>query len=291
MGKSTMETSQRERWWRTWEWGINPQPRQRHWSEGVREYFSCHLPSASGRLNWFARAVVAKHHKLGGLNNGPVSSYSSGGKKPEIKMLARPRPPAGAGAGSTAGFLWLLEASQSRTAPSTHGVLCVCMSVSKFPIYKVTSHIEWGPTPFQYDQFLTNYVSVWACLIASIVSDSVTLSGSLVHGILQARILEWVAISYFRGSSQPRDPTHVSCIGRWVLYHCTSWEAQLCLQWHFFPDKVTDWGIRNEGFNIGTVGGQADIQPIIEASKTWIERYLLDFSINEGHWSYIGLPW
>ena len=34
--------------------------------------------------------------------------------------------------------------------------------------------------------------------------------GSSVHGTLQARILEWVAISSFRGSSQPRDQTHVS---------------------------------------------------------------------------------
>ena len=36
--------------------------------------------------------------------------------------------------------------------------------------------------------------------------------GSSVHGNLQARILEWVAIPSFRGSSQPRDQTHVSCI-------------------------------------------------------------------------------
>ena len=36
--------------------------------------------------------------------------------------------------------------------------------------------------------------------------------GSSVHGILQARILEWVAISFSRGSSQPRDPTQFSCI-------------------------------------------------------------------------------
>ena len=36
--------------------------------------------------------------------------------------------------------------------------------------------------------------------------------GSSVHGILQARILEWVAIPFFRGSSQPRDRTRVSCI-------------------------------------------------------------------------------
>ena len=36
-----------------------------------------------------------------------------------------------------------------------------------------------------------------------------SLSGSSVHGIFQARVLEWVAISFFRGSSQPRDRTQV----------------------------------------------------------------------------------
>ena len=46
--------------------------------------------------------------------------------------------------------------------------------------------------------------------------------GSSVHGILQARILEWVAMPSSRGSSQSRNLTHtssVSCIGRWVPYH------------------------------------------------------------------------
>ena len=38
------------------------------------------------------------------------------------------------------------------------------------------------------------------------------LSGSVVHGIFQARILEWAAISFSRGSSQPRDRTWVFCI-------------------------------------------------------------------------------
>ena len=36
--------------------------------------------------------------------------------------------------------------------------------------------------------------------------------GSSVHGIFQARILEWIAISFSRGSSQPRNQTQVSCI-------------------------------------------------------------------------------
>ena len=51
---------------------------------------------------------------------------------------------------------------------------------------------------------------------------------SSVHGIFQARILEWVATSNSRESSQPRDQTHISCvsyIGRWILYYCATWEA------------------------------------------------------------------
>ena len=41
--------------------------------------------------------------------------------------------------------------------------------------------------------------------------------GSSVHGILQARTPEWVAMTSSRGSSQPRDRTAVSCIGRQTL--------------------------------------------------------------------------
>ena len=57
-----------------------------------------------------------------------------------------------------------------------------------------------------------------------------SLSGSPVHGILQARILEWVAISCSRESSRPRDQTCISlisCIGRQILYACAPWEAPI----------------------------------------------------------------
>ena len=52
---------------------------------------------------------------------------------------------------------------------------------------------------------------------------------SSVHGILQARILEWVAFPFSRRSSQPRDQTCVSCtscIGRRVLYHGITQKAR-----------------------------------------------------------------
>ena len=51
-----------------------------------------------------------------------------------------------------------------------------------------------------------------------------SLPGSFVHGIFQARILEWGTISHSRESSQSRDGTRVSvvsCIVRQILYH---WE-------------------------------------------------------------------
>ena len=58
--------------------------------------------------------------------------------------------------------------------------------------------------------------------------------GYSVHGILQARILEWVAISFSRGSSQPRDWSQVSCIGgRFFTVWATrvSWKMKVHLQY------------------------------------------------------------
>ena len=65
--------------------------------------------------------------------------------------------------------------------------------------------------------------SVWLCSPMNIAHQA-----PLSMRILQARILERVAISFSRGSSQTRDQTHVSCvscIGRQTLYHWTTWET------------------------------------------------------------------
>ena len=64
---------------------------------------------------------------------------------------------------------------------------------------------------------------------------------SSVHEILQARILEWVATSFSRGSSRPRDWTQVSCIGRWVLYHWVTREASALWGWYcYYHSHFTD---------------------------------------------------
>ena len=59
-----------------------------------------------------------------------------------------------------------------------------------------------------------------------------------VHGILQAKILEWVAFPFSRGSSQPRDWTQVSRIAGGFF---TSWALSL-LQW-IFPTQESNWGL------------------------------------------------
>ena len=53
--------------------------------------------------------------------------------------------------------------------------------------------------------------------------------GSSVHGIFQARILEWVAISFSRGSSWPRDRTCISFTGRQILSHWATRESLIFL--------------------------------------------------------------
>ena len=65
---------------------------------------------------------------------------------------------------------------------------------------------------------------VWLFLTPWTVAHQAPLS----MGILYARILEWVAIPSSRGSSRPRDQTHISYIsfiGRQILYHSATWEA------------------------------------------------------------------
>ena len=79
----------------------------------------------------------------------------------------------------------------------------------------------------------------WAwcyCLVAKLcltLCNSMDCSppGSSVHGISQARILEQIAISYSGGSPQPRARTHISCISRWILYHCATWKAHISTVW------------------------------------------------------------
>ena len=65
-------------------------------------------------------------------------------------------------------------------------------------------------------------------------------SDSSIHGIFQARILEWFVIYYCKGYSKPRDWIHVPYIGRWILYHFATWEAHNLL-YVMFAVCLTIW--------------------------------------------------
>ena len=71
---------------------------------------------------------------------------------------------------------------------------------------------QWRPACVQLPQSCPTLCNPTDC----------SLPGSSVHGILQARIPDWIVISSSRGSSSPSDQTqvsYVSCTGRWVLDH------------------------------------------------------------------------
>ena len=87
-------------------------------------------------------------------------------------------------------------------------------------------------TAGDYRGLYFKHILVHVCVLSQVrhfgTPWTVSLQGSSVLDIFQARIPELVTISYSRGSSWPRDWTCVSCvswIGRHILYHCATWEA------------------------------------------------------------------
>ena len=71
-----------------------------------------------------------------------------------------------------------------------------------------------------------------------------SLPGASVHVIFQARVLEWVAISFSRGSSQPRDQTQVSHIaGRHFTLWATreSWILIISPNKNYSPSRIKDF--------------------------------------------------
>ena len=91
---------------------------------------------------------------------------------------------------------------------------------------------HWFPTLFLL-RYVRKMISQWLLYVCPIARLCLTLyyaldcspSGSPVHGISQARILEWVATSSFRRSSWSRHRALISCIGGWILYPLDTWEA------------------------------------------------------------------
>ena len=110
------------------------------------------------------------------------------------------------------------------------GSLCCSRSKSRSVFY----HLPRAALPETSDNDSLRYHSFSARVHAQLLQlwqslcDPVDCSPShsSVHGILQARILEWVAMPYSRGSSPPRDQTRVSCVTSIAGKFFTHWAAQ-----------------------------------------------------------------
>ena len=77
----------------------------------------------------------------------------------------------------------------------------------------------WHYECFEYSQWYVCSVTKSCVTLSDLMACS--LLGSSVHGIFQARELGWVASSFSRGSSRPRECT--SCIGSQIFYHWATW--------------------------------------------------------------------
>ena len=96
--------------------------------------------------------------------------------------------------------------------------MLVCLQVLRHTsVFLLLESISEYRYAFLFSYQLLLIICVYACPVALVVSYSLQPHGlykplgSSVHGILQARILEWVAMHSSRESFQPRDRSHVSC--------------------------------------------------------------------------------
>ena len=112
----------------------------------------------------------------------------------------------------------------------------------------VSSADAWGPFPLEAHEetvwiecqnLSACALSLQSCLNLCNPTDCHPPHYS-VHGILQARILEWVAVSFSRGSYWPRDRTWFSCIAGWFF---TVWATRVVAngKGQFIPSLKADW--------------------------------------------------
>ena len=119
--------------------------------------------------------------------------------------------------------------------------MCISPLLDFIPIWATTEH--W--VGFLVLSSMVSSVTCFTYCCCLVAKSYPTLWNSMayiplgcsVHGISQARILEWVAISFSRGSSQPRAQTHVSCSSRQIPYCWATREA------HFSHSRAAVHGV------------------------------------------------
>ena len=93
----------------------------------------------------------------------------------------------------------------------------------------------------------------------------------IVHGILQARMMEWVAFPFSRGSSQPRDRTRISCIAGWFF---TSWATREAQEYWSGQPIPPPEDLPDPGIKPGSPALQVDSLPTELSGKCWFNKGL-----------------
>ena len=148
-------------------------------------------------------------------------------------------------------------------------MICVYFwpSLSIESVDKQMSHLkfdhwhEWGDLPLPFSSRLPccYYLVTKSCPTLWDPMDC-SLPGSSVHGIIQARILEWGAISSSRGSSWPMDSTHVSCLaGRFFTGESESHSVVSDSLWPF--GWYTPWNSPGQNAGMGSLSFLQGIFP------------------------------
>ena len=107
--------------------------------------------------------------------------------------------------------------------------------------------------PLQWGRLNANCVCVLVAQSCLTLCNPMEYSppGSSVHGTLQARILEWVAIPFSRGSSWPRDQTQVSHISGWFF---TIWATREALNTNeVLPNRFTCMSLEGQTWGRGAL--------------------------------------
>ena len=175
--------------------------------------------------------------------------------------------------------------------------------------YRENSSRLWGQVDLDGNPdpacMLSHFSHVWLF----VTPWTVARQGFSVHGILQARILERVAILFSRRSSQPRDQTQVSCvscIGRRVLYkqhHLgspnpdpTTWQMGTLTKWMIsFSPVSSSW----KGWEFHLVWASLVVQRVKNLpamQQTWVWSMYQEDPLEEGMAIHSGIlawriPW
>ena len=139
------------------------------------------------------------------LSSDPLSACSTPEAKPRVPKLLQEEP-----------TQWMISLHQTLRSVEAQGSW-----TGRMPLCPQSSHPRSrGSTTLR----ISHRMRAKSFQLCTTLCDTMDHSppGSSVHGILQARTLEWVSMPFSRGASQPRGQTHpsyVSWVGRWVLYH------------------------------------------------------------------------